>query len=195
MPLLNEQAEHLVRAAKVLAKMVAADSKTRTDMNTQLHEIENSADEASHRVMQEVGSRFALPFDRADLLSLSCRIDDCVDAIDEAGDNLVLYRIGPVPAGVYEIADILIECAEHAVHAIKKLKKSDPALRTEWLQIHNLENRADGIYRELIIELFSSDPTPKALLTSKIALDSFEAAVDAFEQLAVAIELLTLKES
>ena len=193
--LLNKQASHLVRAAKTLAKMVSADSKSRADLNVTLHQIENEADVASHQVLKEVGSRFVLPYDRGDLIHLSSEIDDCVDAIDEAGDNLVLYRIGEVSSKVHEITDIIVQCAEHAVVAVAKLKKIEPSIRTEWLNINNLENRADALYRELIVDLFASDRTPKELLASKITLDSFEAAVDSFEELAAAVELLTLKES
>lgn len=121
--LLNKQASHLVRAAETLAKMVSADSKSRADLNVVLHEIENEADVASHQVLKEVGSRFVLPYDRGDLIHLTTEIDDCVDAIDEAGDNLVLYRIGEVSPKVHEITDIIVQCAEHAVVAVAKLKK------------------------------------------------------------------------
>ncbi len=161
----------------------------------EMHEIENDADTASHQVLKEVGSRFVLPYDRGDLIHLTSEIDDCVDAIDEAGDNLVLYRIGEVSPKVHEITDIIVQCAEHAVVAVAKLKKIEPSIRTEWLNINNLENRADALYRELIVDLFASDRTPKELIASKITLDSFEAAVDSFEELAAAVELLTLKES
>ncbi|WP_394262488.1 DUF47 domain-containing protein [Trueperella sp.] len=193
--LLNEQASHLVRSAKALAEMVSADSKTREELNIKLHEIENEADTASHKVLHEVGTRFVLPYDRGDLIHLTGKIDDCVDSIDEAGDNLVLYRIGEVPEKIHEMTDIIVQCAEHSVVAIKKLKKIEPSIRTEWLEINNLENRADGLYRELIQDLFEGDSTPKELLSRKIALDRFEKAVDRFEELAAAIELLTLKES
>lgn len=193
--LLNAQADHLVRAAKILAEMVSADSATRPALNVQLHEVENDADTASHEVVKEVGSRFVLAYDRGDLIALSGAIDDCVDAIDEAGDNLVLYRIGSAPRKLYTIADIILECAEHAVAAVGHLRKLKPSIRAHWLEIHNLENRADALYRELIIDLFESDPSPKELIAAKIAFDSFEAAVDSFEQLANAIELLTIKES
>ncbi|QOQ39457.1 DUF47 domain-containing protein [Trueperella pecoris] len=193
--LLNEQATHLVRSAKVLADMVSADSAARADLNVKLHDIENQADTASHMVLKEVGTRFILPYDRGDLIQLTGQIDTCVDMIDEAGNNLVLYRIGEVPSRLFEMTDIIIQCAEHAVTAIGKLKKIEPSIRTEWLEINNLENRADQIYRELIIDLFASERSGKDILARKITLDSYEAAVDSFETLASGIELLTLKES
>lgn len=193
--LLNAQATHLVRAAKVLAEMVSADSHSRTELNEKLHEIENDADTASHQVLKEVGSRFVLPYDRGDLIRLTGAIDDCVDAMDEAGDNLVLYRIGEVSPKLHEITDIIVQCAEQAVVAVGKLKKINPSIRNVWLEINNLENRADVLYRELVTHVFDSDRTPKELIASKITLDSFEDAVDSFEELAATVELLTLKES
>ncbi|MCI7304972.1 MAG: DUF47 family protein [Trueperella sp.] len=193
--LLNEQATFLVQSARVLADMVAAGTTSRIELNRSLHQIENDADACNHRVLQEIGSRFILPYDRGDLIELTGQIDTCVDIIDEAGNNLVLYKIGEVHDQLYEMADIIIQCAEHAVNAVGKLKKIEPSIRTEWLEINNLENRADRIYRELIIDLFESERSGKEILAHKITLDSYEAAVDSFETLASRIELLTLKES
>lgn len=193
--LLNAQASHLVLAANALAEMVRANSPSRKDLNASLHSIENDADTALHNVLQEVGSRFVLPYDCGDLIHLSNAIDNCVDAIDEAGDNLVLYRIGKLPPKIHQMADIIVQCAEYAVIAVGKLRKIDSSIRTTWLEINNLENRADSLHRDLTIELFNSDFTPKELLAGKITLDSFEIAVDTFEELAAAVELLSLKES
>ena len=81
--LLNAQATHLVRAAKVLAEMVSADSHSRTELNEKLHEIENDADTASHQVLKEVGSRFVLPYDRGDLR-------DCRPELVRGADDRVL---------------------------------------------------------------------------------------------------------
>lgn len=91
------------------------------------------------------------------------------------------------------MTDIIIQCAEHATTAVGKLKKIEPSIRTEWLEINNLENRADQIYRELVTDLFGSDRSGKEILAHKITLDSFRAAVDSFETLASGIELLTLE--
>ncbi|MGV4327347.1 DUF47 family protein [Trueperella pyogenes] len=193
--LLDEQATHLARSAQILADMVSADSAARTELNRHLHQIENEADSANHLVLQEIGSRFILPYDRGDLIELTAQIDTCVDMIDEAGNNLVLYKIGEVHGRLFEMTDIIIQCAEHATTAVGKLKKIEPSIRTEWLEINNLENRADQIYRELVTDLFESDRSGKEILAHKITLDSFEAAVDSFETLASGIELLTLKES
>lgn len=40
---------------------------------------------------------FVLPFDREDLFEVASGIDDCVDYMDEAGDNIVLYKPGKLP--------------------------------------------------------------------------------------------------
>lgn len=193
--LLNEQVSHTVRAAAALADMVRADSAERAAINKRLHAVENEADSAAHNVLREVGTNFILPFDRGDLIQLTNDIDNCVDMIDEAGNNLVLYKVTQIPEKVYEMSDIISQCAERAVTATGKLQKIEPSIRNEWLEINNLENRADSLYQDLLAALFASDVSAKQLFISKIVLDSFEAAVDSFESLASTIELLTLKES
>ncbi|MFP7696334.1 DUF47 domain-containing protein [Trueperella sp. LYQ143] len=193
--LLNEQANHLVRAAAALSELTSADPAARPKLNIQLHEIENDADSASHQVLQEIGTSFVLPFDRGDLINLTGQIDNCVDMIDEAGNNVVLYKIEDLPEKIFEMTDIIRSCAERAVNAVGKLQRIDQSIRSEWLEINNLENRADTLYLDMVVELFNSDADAKEIIVRKILLDSFEAAVDSFEELASWIELLTLKES
>ncbi|WP_124055354.1 DUF47 domain-containing protein [Arcanobacterium ihumii] len=193
--LIADQSEHLVRAANVLAQVASAEPEARAELNKTLHDIENDADEACHRVLQKVNSSFVLPYDREDLFSLTSLIDDCVDLIDESGDNMVLYKVASLPTEAHKLVDIINDCARITFDALSKVDSIDEHMRAYWVEINQLENHGDTVYRGLISEIFSSSENPMEVLKMKFVLDKLESAIDRFETLAAVVETIAIKES
>lgn len=193
--LLGKQGSYLSECAQLLTDMVPADLEARTEINTRLHATENAADEASHKLMKKINQTFVLPYDRDDLYRLSSKLDDCIDYMDEAGDNTVLYKLGSLPEGAAKQIEILVECAEMTAKIVEKLNKIDDNTRAYWIAINDLENKADKIYRKMLGELFTSDHDPLEVMKMKLVIDALERAVDSFEELANVIETIAIKES
>lgn len=193
--LIAEQSIHLVRAAETLNTLVHTDPEHREDVNMKLHSIEHEADESAHTVLKKVNSSFVLPYDRQDLFDLTSIIDDCVDLIDEAGDNIVLYGVDVLPAKAFKQVEIIGECAKATESAMQHLDKITPRMRTFWVELNQLENHGDSIYRSLISDLFNDpEANPMAVLKMKFVIDCFEAAIDSFEKLAAVVETIAIKE-
>lgn len=194
--LIAAQAANLTRAANALIKLVDSKPQKREDLNAKLHSIENEADEATHTVLKKINSSFVLPYDREDLFELTSIIDDCVDMIDEAGDNMVLYGVADLPERARKLVDIIHECAESTEKAMQHLDKLSDKMRAYWVEINQLENHGDSIYRSCISDLFS-DPDANAMdvIKMKFVIDCFEAAIDRFENLAAVIETIAIKEN
>lgn len=194
--LISEQAQHLVSAANILSQVAHATPSQRADLNLQLHDVENKADEANHKVQHLINNSFVLPYDRIDLYALVALIDDCVDLIDEAGDNIVLYGVQELPEEALKLVQIINECAETTTNALSNLKKLDEKTRAYWVGINQLENHGDTIYRSLISRLFNNDTAePMEVLKMKFVVDKLESAIDSFENLAALVESITVKES
>lgn len=192
--LLAECAIHLVHASRVLAELAAADRPGRLELIKTLHEIEHQADMSVHELIKKVNASFVTPFDRDDLLLLATGIDDCVDLMDEAGDMVVLYKVGTMPDATVRMIGILERCAELTVEVIPRLKSMD-RLRDYWVEINRLENETDKIYRQAIADLFDQDTDGRTLVKLKDVILTLEAAVDAFERLAYSVETIAIKES
>lgn len=194
--LIADQAKHLTRASHTLTELVSASPDKREDLNARLHCIENEADEAAHIVLKKINSSFVLPYDRADLFNLSATIDDCVDMIDEAGDNMVLYGVDDLPERAHKLVSLLNECAEETEKAMQHLGKITDKMRAFWVGINQIENHGDSVYRSLISEIFNA-PNANALdvMRMKAVVDCFEAAIDSFENLAAVVETIAIKES
>lgn len=192
--LLADCASHLVHAARKLGEIAAADRPARLELIQELHEIEHQADLSVHALIQKVNASFITPFDRDDLLLLATGIDDCVDLMDEAGDMVVLYRIGVLPDATIRMIGILGRCAELTVEMVPRLRATDH-LRDYWVEINRLENESDRIYRQAIADLFDMDTDGRTLIKLKDVIGTLEAAVDAFERLAHSVETIAVKES
>ncbi len=193
--LLAESAAHLVRGAALLAELLGADAADRQAIATRLREAEHDADEATHTIMRNLNQTFVTPFDRDDIYALASRLDDCMDAMEEAGDLVVLYQLDVLPELVITQVDVLRRCAELTADAMPRLR-SMKNLPEYWVEINRLENEGDRTYRRLVAELFNNGGIdPIALMKLKEVVDTLEAAADSFERVANMVETIALKES
>ena len=192
--LLTASAGHLVHGAELLTRMLSADRTQRVRIAERLHEVEHEADASTRAYLSRLNQTFVTPFDRDDMYALASGIDDCMDAIDEAGDLIVLYKVGVLPTGVGELVGVLRRCADLTAQAMPRLR-SMTNLREYWVEVDRLEHEADRAYRRLVADLFDQEPDPIKVIKLKGVLDALEEAADAFERLANGVEAIALKES
>jgi uncharacterized protein len=63
------------------------------------------------------------------------------------------------------------------------------------VEINELENEADQIYRRLLQFLFSGEHDPLTVMKLKEIVDQLESAADAFEHVADVVHSIAVKES
>jgi predicted phosphate transport protein (TIGR00153 family) len=187
-------AQHLVTGANMLAEMLGADQSTRKAIGKQLAEAEHDADEATHKIMRLLNQTFVTPFDRDDIYALASALDDCMDYMEEAGDLIVLYRVGTLPLRVADQVQALQLAAELTADAMPKLRSME-SLSDYWVEINRLENQADKAHRKLLAKMFDEVTDPVELMKLKEVVETLEDAVDAFERVANTVETIALKES
>ncbi|GAA1638263.1 DUF47 domain-containing protein [Georgenia ruanii] len=192
--LFTESAAHLLTGAGLLARILGADRTERAELASRLGDTEHAADEVAHQVFTALAQTFVTPFDREDMYHLATALDDCMDAMDEAGELIVLYRLGALPDGVGELVALLQRCAELTHEAMPHLRSFD-GLPEYWIEINRLENQADRVYRRLLAGLFEDGADPLAVIKVKGVVDALESAADSFEKLANGVQTIVLKES
>ena len=199
-PLFTRAAENIAAAADELAKLVAADPDARVALAARVKEAERAGDELTHEIMVKINTTFVTPFDREDIYRLASTLDDVVDAIEEAADRIVLYRLGTLPEGIYGQVEILQRAAAVTVEAMARLEKM-AELEQYWIALNSLEDEADAVYRALLGFLLAPpDPAPGAadvllLLKTKEVVETLEEAADAFETVAHTVESIAVKEA
>ncbi|MFI2105153.1 DUF47 domain-containing protein [Isoptericola sp. NPDC019693] len=187
-------AQHNVTGAALLAELLGASRQEREGIVRRLNEAEHVADDAAHSIMRRLNQTFVTPFDRDDIYGLASALDDCMDAMEEAGDLIVLYKVDELPLRVSEQVQVLQRCAELTAEAMPRLRSMDQ-LSDYWVEINRLENQGDKLHRELIAQLFDDTTDPVLLIKLKEIVDMLEEAADAFERVANMVETIALKES
>ncbi|WP_159621761.1 DUF47 domain-containing protein [Ruania rhizosphaerae] len=199
--LLAVLAGHLAPGADLLAQLIGDDGPDRERLGLRLREAEHEADDAAHEVLRRLNQTFVTPFDRDDIYQLTSALDDCMDAMETAGDLVVLYQLHELPPGISTQVTVLHRAAELTAAVMPKLRTMGEDVRSYWIEINRLENEADRAYRELLALLFQSpryQESPAAvieLIKLKGVIDTLEQAADAFERVAHLVEALYLKES
>ncbi|EOD59173.1 DUF47 domain-containing protein [Amycolatopsis vancoresmycina] len=192
--LLADAAKNLVTATALLSDLVAADPAEREPIAKRLHEVEHQGDELIHTIMVELNSSFVTPFDREDIQALAAKIDDVLDFMDTAADLAVLYRIGAFPPGTDILVRVLCRSAELTAAAMPGLAKVGD-LEPFWIEINELENEADRVYRRILAHLFEPGGDALEVLKTKEVVEQFELAADAFEHVADVVQTIAVKES
>jgi uncharacterized protein len=198
-PLFTRAAENIAVAADELAKLVAADPAGRPALAARVKEAELAGDELTHEIMIKINTTFVTPFDREDIYRLASALDDVLDAIEEAADRIVLYRLTTLPDGISAQVEVLQRAAAVTAAAMPRLEKM-AELQEYWIEVNSLENEADAIYRTLLGDLLAPpDSAPPAdvltVLKTKEVVETLEEAADAFETVANTVESIAVKEA
>ncbi|RZS89994.1 hypothetical protein EV189_1776 [Motilibacter rhizosphaerae] len=192
--LFGEAGRNLVVAARLVQELASAPPAERAGVVERLREVEHAGDDVTHRILKKVNTSFVTPFDREDIYALASRIDDVLDLMEEAGDRVVLYDVDGLPAKTREVADVLLAASEQTADALPRLR-SMKGLESYWIEVNRLENEADRLYRDMIGDLFRSGADALHVMKVKEVLDTLEAAADALEHVADAVQTVVAKES
>jgi predicted phosphate transport protein (TIGR00153 family) len=198
-PLFTRAAENIATTADCLAKLVGTDAPHRAELARAIKNCEHVGDELTHEILVMINKTFVTPFDREDIYRLAGALDDVLDAMEEAADRIVLYRLDTLPPGVAEQVEVLRRAAGCTATAMPKLEHLGE-LEQYWIDVNSLEEEADTLYRDLLGDLLAApDPAqPLDVLTvlkTKEVVEILEEAADAFETVANTVQSIAVKES
>jgi predicted phosphate transport protein (TIGR00153 family) len=185
---------NIATATAVLREFVSVPTEERDDLAKKMRAAEHAGDDATHAIVEQLDRSFITPFDREDIYRLAVRLDDVVDYMDAAVDLTTLYNPEALPDNVRLQVEVLDKCAQLTAAAMPRLATLRN-LTDFWVQINELENEADQIYRRLLQFLFNGSHDPLTVMKLKEIVDQLEFAADAFEHVADVVHSIAVKES
>ena len=188
-----DSANNLVTGARLLVELIS-EGADREGIAEKMRACEHAGDEFTHAIMRRLNESFITPFDREDIYRLASTLDDVMDFMEAAADLVLLYKLDELPRDVIAQVEVLERAAELTADAMPRLRGLRD-LSEYWIEINRLENQADQTYRRLLAELFSGDYDALTVLKVKEVVDQLEAAADAFEHLAHAVQTIAAKEA
>lgn len=106
--------------------------------------IEQQADSATHKILNELQTAFITPYDREDLHELAIQLDDVVDDLENVMQSFYIYDISVKKPVVDKFAELFVESADHLAILIKacfgKKKGNATNISKTIIAIHTLES-------------------------------------------------------
>ena len=165
-----------------------------------VRDLERQGDEITHQIFRALYRTFVTPLDREDIADLASRLDDFVDAIEEATRRIRLYRIDLPTEHARSMAHIIDEQAKLIAGAVPMLES-----RRQWdkllqcaIDINRLEGDADDVLDRALAEQFDGisdlDGLIKATRWGEI-YQQLEDASDRAEDIADTLERIVVKNA
>lgn len=150
--LLAQQADFTVKGMEMLRLYMQEPDE---HLVTELHRLENEADEVRRILIDELNHTFVTPFDREDIFSLSLTIDDMLDYADTTLDEMVMLRVKPNQY-LERMASLMTDAALEIYRGVLRLEDHPNVANDHAVRAKALENRVEHVYREALVDLFSA---------------------------------------
>jgi predicted phosphate transport protein (TIGR00153 family) len=183
--------ENLLEAARALNALFSEFDRLDERVGT-IQALEHKGDEIDAEIAIRLERSFITPFDREDIHELSARLDDVVDGIQEAAETVVIYGIEEPTDEARQLAGIVDAQAEQLLAALKMLDHLEGA-GSHLTQVHDLENKADGLSRAAIGRLFREGGDPLRVIKFRDLYMALEETIDAAEDAAEILERVAAK--
>jgi len=196
-PILKEMADVMLAASDLIIECVQkSDHESAIEYYKKIKEQEKKGDVLSNRIFDELNSTFITPFDREDINHLSNRMDDVIDYINSCAKRIVLYNPKQLPESAVDLARLIREgaiCIGKAVDELDVLKKNSKKIKAYCTELHDIENRADDVYENFIIELFEKEKDGIEIIKLKEIMYELEKATDSTEYVGKIIKTIIVK--
>ena len=191
--LFSELAANLDEAAQLLVRLMD-DFEDAKSIAAAILEKEHVGDKILHDIVKRLNKSFITPLDREDIYDLVATMDEVLDNIEEAADEMVLYRVQAPTVFARRQAKVIAEAAAVLHQIIDDLEKRTD-LMERVISVNSLENEGDRIEREAIAALFDDDMDVREVIKWKDIYEVLEAAIDECEHVANVIESIVLKHN
>ena len=164
----------------------------------EIKDLEEHGDRIIHDITHSLHRTFVTPIDREDIIALAGRLDDVVDAIDEAAQYTLEYQIQEPTEHARALAAIIVQCADQLEGALSLLSTRGSKLKEILpfaIELNRLENEADIVASKAMGELFSNEFDVMQILKWRDIYGDLEEATDRAEDAANVLEGIVLKHS
>ncbi|GIW52846.1 MAG: phosphate transport regulator [Gemmatimonadales bacterium] len=156
--------------------------------------LENEADDLTHELVNRLDRTFITPIDREDIHLLASDLDDVIDRIDGTARRAEIFRLGPAPAGIADLCDVVRRITAEVAEAVRKLRGRNDVMK-HCIEAKRLEEEGDAVYHEMLGRLFDTERDPIAIIKWKEIYDNLETAIDEAEDVANDLESIVIKHA
>ena len=191
--LFNEMAKR-TKSAAVLLKQLFAEPGQLDHYVGQIKAVEHEADNLTHEIINRIDKSFVTPIDREDIHLLASQLDEVVDLVDGTARRAAMFRITQVREPAKRLCEVLIRATDAIEVAVREMRNSKVVVQQSRV-IKEREEEGDALYHEAVGLLFKGSPNPLDVIKWKELYDTLERALDQCEDVANALESISLKHA
>jgi uncharacterized protein len=193
---MEQQVECLIKASDIFKKLVGSiptmSEQEITKSLDEIKELEVKGDNLEHKIFDALNKTFITPIDREDIHLLTINIDRALDILNSISRKVEIYKIREVPSNVCDFAALIEKIAEQMSLSVKQLRKKNYNEEV-MIQMHEIENEADELFRKSMAELFNEKNTSIYIIKFKEFYEHLESAVDAIDYVGKIIRGIKVK--
>lgn len=193
-----ECAEASGKAAKLLKEtMLHFDPQTLDEKLTLMHEVEHTADEKKHRIMDVLVKEFIAPIEREDIVTLSSNIDDMTDKIEDVMIRLYINNVQSIQPEAIQMMDIIISCCDEVCALLREFAdfRRSKQIKERIIRINELEEQADRMYIDNMHKLHMESKDALHIIAWREIYNYLEKCADACEHVGDIVESIVMKNS
>lgn len=194
--LFEKVADNVEKMGSLLRDVVAEpDFDKRSQLITQIEDLEHANDELTHSLFTELGRNFITPFDREDIHYLATSLDDIADYIYASAKKINFYKVNPNDIGLQKFSELIEQGAQQVKIAVSELRdmKNMRNITEALVKINSIENQADDIFDFSIERLFETEPDAKEVIKKREIYQVMEIVTDKCEDASNVIESIIIK--
>lgn len=173
------------------------DTNTLEKKVIEVHSIEHKADLARHEMMKQLAKEFIAPIEREDIITLSSRIDDITDSIEDVLIKMHMFNLSSVKPEVLQFTDLIVKSCNSLKEVMEEFPnyKKSSILKEKIIEVNSLEEDGDRLYYKTIHNLYANSKDPLELLIWTKIFNNLEWCCDMCEDTADTVELVIMKNS
>lgn len=188
------QVDIISEASRLLLQGVKAGNTRLAEVAKDIKRLEHQGDDVIHDIFTRLNSTFITPLDPEDIHSLSTRLDDVLDGIEDAAHRMVAYHVSPIPQGMVSLCEMIYTSSRALKKAFEALDKKKEVME-HCIEINRIENEADHLVRGLVSELFEKEKDCITLIKIKEIYEFLEDTTDRCEDVADVLQNVVVKNS
>lgn len=166
------------------------------DKVKQIEVIEHDCDAIVHKVFRQLDASFITPIDREDIHLIAKELDDITDEVEMTAQRFIMYNVDSIKEPAIKMAKLAIDATkelEVLITDLRFMKKKTEKIHNKIIDINQIENDGDYIYRAAMKELFSSEKDVMQVIRWKSIYNFLEEILDSCENVANIIEGIVMK--
>lgn len=188
----HQQSNVLCQASHLLLAGLKGGYQEFVQAAKRIEALERSGDNVTHQIFDRLRATFITPFDPEDIQSLATALDDVLDTMEDAAFRIVAYRLDPIPKPIIELGEMIASSCSAIERALRALDEKG-AVMEPCIEVNRLEEQADAVERNMLMDLFGSSADPVTVIKLKDVYEALEETTDRCEDVADLIQNIAVK--